>query len=153
MRPVVFSRKKMTLLPVSTQALATKTKLYFLQKHTYHSKKIHTISVCPASTWRNWEKTCWTHSSVSLHPTHGRPCRLSANKIKGVGNKNDGWIEFKLTQTTMMFVTLNDMMFKNIDSQSRMVKPKPAIPDVFFHKFGLACTQSLKSFTQLWIDK
>ena len=48
----------------------------------------------------------------------------------------------------LLFVFLNNFMFKNIDSQPRMVEPKPAIPDTLLHKFGLARTQSLKSFIQ-----
>ena len=35
-------------------------------------------------------------------------------------------------------------MLKNIDSQLRMVELKPAIPDVFLHKCGLARTQKFK---------
>ena len=33
-------------------------------------------------------------------------------------------------------------MFKNIDSQPRMVEPKPAIPDTLLHRFGLAKVSS-----------
>ena len=50
-----------------------KTKLFFLQNYTYHSEKIpHIFAV---RTWRNWERTCWAHSSVSLGPTHDQPRR------------------------------------------------------------------------------
>ena len=42
----------------------------------------------------------------------------------------------------LLFVFRNNVMFKNIDSQPRMVEPKPAIPDTSLHKFGLAKVSS-----------
>ena len=42
----------------------------------------------------------------------------------------------------LLFVFRNNVMFKNIDSQPRIIDPKPAIPDTLFHKFGLAKVSS-----------
>ena len=42
----------------------------------------------------------------------------------------------------LLFVFRNNLMFKNIDSQPRMVEPKTAIPNTLSHKFGLATVSS-----------
>ena len=46
-------------------------------------------------------------------------------------------VTLQLMQTTMMFVACfskpHDVL--NIDCQPRMAEPKPAIPNVFLHKF------------------
>ena len=54
----------------------------------------------------------------------------------------------QLIQTTMMFVACFSKLRDVLDSQPTTAEPKLAIPDVFLHKFGLARTQSLKSFIQ-----
>ena len=46
----------------------------------------------------------------------------------------------------LLFVFLNNVMLKNIDSQPRMFEAKPAIPDTLLHKFGLARIQKFKKF-------
>ena len=41
----------------------------------------------------------------------------------------------------LLFVFLRNVRLKNIDSQPRIVEPKPAISDTLLDTFGLAGTQ------------
>ena len=92
--------ERMTLLLVSTQALAGQNNIGFSSKGYILKtvKKIHTISVCAGSTRRSWkDRTRPTEvfhcvrpiagHTASRQDAHGLGCLCSgdANKIKGAG--------------------------------------------------------------------